>query len=210
MGKSQLAILGTGRVGRAVAGGLIRAGRSILFGSRTPQSAAVSQLAEFADVEILSIEEAVQRSQICLLAVPWKAAKLVAASIPDWESRTLIDCSNPLNSTFNGLELGFESSAAEEIAKVARGAHVVKTLNTASSDLMSQPRVNDQATSMFYCGDDASAKQAVHEMLEQLGFDPLDAGPLKQARYLEPLAMLSIDLAIRGGLGSKWGLKVLR
>ena len=111
---------------------------------------------------------------------------------------------------FSGIELGHTTSAAEEIAGWAPTARVVKAFNSASTKVMADPVFGDHRASMFYCGDDPPAKAMVRELVTGLGFDPIDAGPLTSARYLEPLAMLYIHLAFKQGWGSNCAFEVLK
>jgi predicted dinucleotide-binding enzyme len=90
-------------------------------------------------------------------------------------------------------------SAGEAVARWAKGAKVIKALNTTGSGNMLNPRYGNEALSMFMCGDDTDAKKLVTGLIADLGFEPVDAGGLTQARYLEPLAMLWISMAYRYG-----------
>jgi predicted dinucleotide-binding enzyme len=98
-----------------------------------------------------------------------------------------------------GLEIGTTTSGAEQVASWAPGAHVVKAFNTVGFNIMENPNFGNARPVLFYCGDHADAKQTVHQLIADLGFDAQDAGPLKQARLLEPFAMLWISLAMKGG-----------
>jgi predicted dinucleotide-binding enzyme len=96
------------------------------------------------------------------------------------------------------------------VASWARGAHVVKAFNTVGANIMSNPRFGQVAPVLFYCGDDAGAKKTVHGLVAELGFDAVDAGPLTQARLLEPFALLWISLAYGAGLGREIAFQLLR
>ncbi|NIM50921.1 MAG: NAD(P)-binding domain-containing protein [Gemmatimonadales bacterium] len=101
-------------------------------------------------------------------------------------------------------------AAAEEIAGWAKGARVVKAFNTLGAQNFLNPRFGGQVANMFICGDDVAAKSTVGKLVEELGFDLVDAGPLTSARLLEPLAMLWIRLAYAEGLGPEIAFKLLR
>ena len=205
-----IAILGLGRVGQTVAASLKKSGWVIHFGSRAPQTAKGRLRPELADCKVTTLSDAVAASPIVLMAVPWQASMDTIQSVSQWKGKIVIDCSNPLNAKFDGLCLGFDTSAAEQIAQNLPHCTVLKTLNTASTDMMAHPTMHGEPAAMFYCGGTPEAKQSVAKMLSDIGFEPVDAGPLKMARYLEPLAMLYIEMAVRGGYGSQWGLKLLR
>jgi len=205
-----LSIIGSGKVGRTLAQRFAAQGYTVSVGSRRPSETASLPELSGQNIKVTSIAEAISSAQICFLAIPWKECIPFAKQYSPWHNKILIDCSNPLNNSFNGLELGHTTSAAEEIAKAATGARVIKALNTASVETMRDPIFNGTAATMFYCGDDAEAKRIVHDLLSALGFQPIDCGPLEQSRNLEPLAMLYIHLAVRRGFGSHCAFSIMK
>ncbi len=110
------------------------------------------------------------------------------------------------------LAVGHTSSAAEEITKLAPGAKVVKAFNTAFAQIyQSDSRFfGSRLPTMFYCGDDSGAKATVAHLIKEAGFEPLDSGSLKVARYLEPLAMLVIQLGYGMGMGTNIAVSLIR
>ena len=124
--------------------------------------------------------------------------------------KVLIDAVNPLLPDLSGLVLGTTTSAAEQVASWARGAKVVKAFNTVGSNIMENPVFGQDKPVLFFCGDDASAKGKVKQLADEVGFEGVDAGPLTQARLLEPLALLWISLAFKAGLGREIAFKLLR
>jgi len=124
--------------------------------------------------------------------------------------KILIDGLNPLLPDLSGLEVGNTTSASEMVAGWAKGAKVVKALNRIGFPVMANPAINGKPVVMFYCGDDAAAKETVARLARELGFDARDAGPLTQARVLEPLALLWISLAMKQGYGTHWGFQVAK
>jgi predicted dinucleotide-binding enzyme len=205
-----IAILGTGRVGRALAKRFAALGHTIWMGSRNPATKSTHPDLDHRSIRVVSPEIAIEEADICFLAIPWNHSVSTVQHHSPWHNKILVDCSNPLNNKFDGLELGHHTSAAEQIEQHARDARVVKALNTASVDTMLNPNFNGDKATMFYCGNDTSAKEQVGSLLEQLGFSPVDCGELSQARNLEPLAMLYIHLAVRRGFGSNCAFTILR
>jgi len=207
-----IAILGTGNVGSVLGRRLAFLGHSIFFGSRDPNHPRVQSLVgeNEARLHVSPVAEAVRSGEIVILAVPYDSLQELLSQVPDWEGKILVDCTNPLNSTFTGLQLGFTSSAAEQIALWAPGGKVVKALNTASVATIAQPSYEQIPATMFYCGDDMEAKRRVGELIAELGFEGIDSGPLQHARYLEPMAMLYIHLAVHQRWGGNCALKMLR
>ena len=106
--------------------------------------------------------------------------------------------------------IGHTTSGAEQIAQWAVGAHVVKAFNTTGWQNMANPLYGSQGLTMLLCGDKAEPKKVVAVLAKQLGFEPVDVGPLKSARYLEALAMLWIDMAISQGFGTNFGFQLVK
>ena len=117
--------------------------------------------------------------------------------------KIVFDCINPLNATFSGLDTGGARSAAEQIAAWAPGARVVKVFNSTGAGNMADPRYGDDRATMLYCGDDEGAKEVAARLAADLGFEPVDAGPLSAAYLLEHFAMLWIHLAYGAGMGTE-------
>jgi len=154
--------------------------------------------------------EAVQASDILLLSTPWEATREIVEGLGDLHGKVLIDAVNPLLPLLAGLAVGTTSSGAEQVAQWARGGRVVKAFNTVGANIMANPSFAGERPALFYCGDDAEAKEVVKGLAEELGFDAMDAGPLTRARLLEPFAMLWISLAYPSGYGREIAFKLLR
>jgi NADPH-dependent F420 reductase len=207
----KIAVLGTGNVGKALGCRWAQAGHEVFFGARDPQSQeAVAAVERAGTAQLGTCNEAIAASDVILLAIPWDQTKLVLDAAGDLSGKIIMDCINPLTGDLAGLELGFETSAAEEIAQWYPTALVVKAFNTLSAATMEDAAYGDEQASMFYCGDDAEAKAKVKELSKQLGFDAIDCGPLKLARQLEPLAMLYVHLAVFEGWGGDCAFKMVK
>ncbi|MHB1942567.1 MAG: NADPH-dependent F420 reductase, partial [Acidiferrobacteraceae bacterium] len=132
------------------------------------------------------------------------ASRAAGAGQGTLDHKIIIDLTNPLTSDYAGLTVGHTSSAAEEIARVVPRARVVKAFNTVFAQVMARgPEFGDTRASVFYAGDDPEANAAVHALIISLGFVPTPAGPLRNARYLEPLAGLNIFLGYGLGRGTQ-------
>jgi hypothetical protein len=145
-----------------------------------------------------------------ILATPYSAALGVAQSIADWQDRILVDATNPLAPGLAGLSVGTTTSGAEEIAKAAHGARVVKAFNTTGAENMADSRYAGGQVFMPVCGDDAEARKRVIALATLIGFDAVDCGDLAVARYLEPFAMTWIHMAIKLGHGRSFAFARLR
>jgi len=208
-----IGIIGTGNVGGTLGTRWAQAGHKVVFGTREPQAQKTTELLSKAGSNARSawVQEAVDGSEVVLLATPWEAAEEIVKSTRGLDGKILMDATNPLLPQLAGLTLGTTTSAAEMIATWAPGAKVVKAINTVGYNIMANPDFGkDKKVTMFYCGDDKGAKQTVHELITELGFEALDAGPLTQARLLEPFAMLWISLAYLAGYGREIGFQFLR
>jgi 8-hydroxy-5-deazaflavin:NADPH oxidoreductase len=207
----KICVLGTGRVGGTLGLRWAQGGHEVSFGSRDPKADKVTSLLAKCGRNGCAVgwSEAAAGSDVIVYAAPWPAAKSVLDAIGPLTGKVLIDCTNPLTADFTGLDLGHSTSAGERIAEWSPGARVVKAFNNVSSAIMANPVFGDHRATMFYCGDDQEAKATVRGLAAELGFDPVDAGPLKIARYLEPFAMLYIQLAVKEGWGSHCAFKLL-
>jgi predicted dinucleotide-binding enzyme len=207
-----IGVIGSGNVGGALGTRWARAGHHVLFGSRKPDANEMKQLAAGAGstARAASFKEAAEAADVLLLATPWQATKAVFEGLGDLRGKPLIDATNPLLPDLSGLAVGTTISGAEQVANWAHGARVVKAFNTAGFNIMTNPEFGGERPVMFYCGDDAAAKQTVRPLVEELGFEAIDAGPLTQARLLEPFALLWISLALVYGQGREIAFKLLR
>jgi 8-hydroxy-5-deazaflavin:NADPH oxidoreductase len=208
----KIGILGSGKMGGAVGARWANVGHEIFFGARDPQAGDVQQLTARAGgkTRAASLAEAACEGEVLLLATPWSAAEEVIASLGDLTGKILIDATNPLLADRSGLTLGTTTSAAEQVAGWARGAKVVKAFNTVGVTIMADPSFGGGRPVMFYCGDDASAKQSVQKLIVDIGFEAIDAGPLIRARLLEPFGLLWISMALKQGMGPQFAFQLLR
>jgi predicted dinucleotide-binding enzyme len=132
------------------------------------------------------------------------------AGAGSFAGKIVIDLLNPILPDLSGMAVGMTTSATEIVASWCPGARVVKAFNTISYVVMANPVVNGEPVVMFYCGDDAEAKKVTAQLAAELGFNAVDAGPLIQARLLEPFALLWTSLAFKQGFGVHWGFKILK
>jgi NADPH-dependent F420 reductase len=207
----RIGILGTGGVGGILGVKWAQLGHHVLFGSRTPLSTKCEELAIKAGhgAKVATLAGAAEHADVLVIAVPWGAAVETLALAGSCAGKIIVDCVNPLKPDLSGL-VTEGHSAAEEIARLQPHAKVVKAFNTASTKVMLDPAFPAGPATMFYCGDDADAKLAVKSLIAEIGFEPVDAGPLSNARHLESLAMLYIHLAVRGGWGSNCAFLMAR
>ena len=203
----RLGIIGAGRVGGTLGRLWEAQGHDVRFGVRDKSKDAGGGLPSERTV---SVAEAGAFGDVIVLATPWSGTPNAVRAAGDLKGKTVIDCTNPLLPDFSALAVGLTTSAAEEIAKLIPTAHVVKCFNTLGASNFANPEFGGERASMFFCGDDASAKLTVAELGKQLGFDMVDAGPLLQARTLEPMALLWITMAMKYGGSTRSAFRLLR
>jgi hypothetical protein len=193
--KQKIGIIGKGNVGKALQAGVQRASyETKMIG----KGGGVKDTAAWADVVIL--------------AVPFGALDAVAAEIGTAANgKPVVDASNVLTKE-GGLAVGFTTSGAEQLQKKIPGAHVVKAFNTIFAQNMSTGKVKNTALFMPVAGDDEKAREAVIQIARDIGFDSVDAGPLANARLLEPFGFLNIQLGyvVNKGLGAGIGFSLVR
>lgn len=207
-----VAIIGTGDVGSALGLRWTEAGHEIIYGSRAPDSARVVALVAETGPTACAYEPAAAAAaaEVIVLAIPYGAVERVLPTLGDLRGKVVIDCTNPLSRDLQSLVVGGETSAAEVIAGMLPGARVVKALNSTGVANMRDAAYPEGPPTMLLAGESAMAKALVADLVTDLGFEPVDAGPLKSARWLEPLAMLWIELAYRQGLGDDIAFKLIR
>lgn len=207
----KIAVLGGGNVGGAL--GKLWAGRGheVRFGVPDPGSEKIKTLlaSTGGKAKAGSNREAAGASEVVVLSVPWPAAEQAIRDCGDLKSKVVIDCTNPLRADFKGLAVGTTTSAAEQVAAWS-GAKVVKAFNTIGAGNYGKAEFAGTLADGFFCGDDAAAKDKVKPLIADIGLNPVDVGPLRNARLLEPLAMLWIDLAINQKWGTNHAFKLLR
>ncbi len=195
-------ILGAGNMGSALASRFANAGHRVRIAARTPGKAesvaAATGAQAYAPGQLLADDEVV------VLATGHADAVPALQALGPLDGKVVIDITNPLAADYMGLTLGHDTSAAEEIAKAFPTIELVKAFNTLFAQVLAQgPAVaGGQIATAFFAGDSERARQTARSLIESIGFAAQDAGPLKNARYLEPLAGLNIWFGYGAGLGT--------
>ena len=192
----RIAIIGAGSVGGTLGQAWLKHGEDVVWGLRNAADAALPK------ERVKPLAEAVEGAEIVAIATPWPATEAAVKSLGSL-GKIVIDCTNPLGMGPDGLQLvlGFATSAGEQVASWAPGAFVFKSLNTTGASNMGNTADYPVKPLMLVAGDNAAKKPVVLELVGKLGFEPVDAGPLKNARLLEPFAMVWIDQAMKRGRG---------
>lgn len=198
----KITVIGAGNMGSAFVQQLTRAGHQVSVTARDGEKAA--KVAAAAGATAVRTAGAAKGADAVVLATGYGDAVAALRAVGDLDGKVIVDITNPLTADYMGLTLGHSSSAAEEIAKAVPGAEVVKAFNTVFAQVLAEgPDFgNGQRVSVFVASDSERAKQTARAIAESIGFAVVDAGGLKNARYLEPLAGLNIYLGYGAGLGT--------
>ncbi|MDM9584036.1 NAD(P)-binding domain-containing protein [Nostoc sp. GT001] len=207
-----IGIIGSGNIGGSLGNIWAKKGHKVMFsGSRDRQK--LQEVAKSAgeNASIGSVAEAAQFGEVILLAVPWLAVEDALACTGTIEGKILIDSTNPIESNCSGLLVGWTNSGGEEVAKHVKGARVVKAFNiVAASIFQSESRLfGSERAVLFYCGDDKVAKIVVASLIEDVGFEPMDVGPLSSARFLEPMEQL-YEQIVKSGITKEFAFTLAR
>lgn len=190
----KIAIVGSGRIGGGLGKAWAKHGHAVVFGARDPSDAELVALCEAIGARAASLESAVADADVVVLAMPFGALDDVLAKIGACAGKVVIDCTNAVGPGFT-LMYGHTTSSAEELQKKIPSAHVFKSFNAQGAENLANPVYDGVQASNFFCGDDAQGRTIVKQLVEDVGFEAIDAGPLKNARLLEPLMVLWISAA---------------
>ena len=198
-----ITVIGTGNMGSAFVKQLSRAGHKVVVAARNLDKAEALAAANPGSTA-KPLAAAAEQAEVIVLATGYADAVVALKSVGDVHGKVVIDITNPLTADFMGLTIGHTSSAAEEIAKAVPEAKVVKAFNTVFAQVLADGAAfgNGHFVPVYFAGDDVAAKTTVSTLIESIGFAPVDAGPLKNARYLEPLAGLNIYFGYGAGKGT--------
>jgi 8-hydroxy-5-deazaflavin:NADPH oxidoreductase len=198
----RVGILGSGLMGGKLGTILARAGHEVVFSyARSEQK--LKRLAREAKgrARAGTPGEAAQGADAVLLAVHWSRVDDVLHQTGDLLGTVVVTCSLPMNDGNTDLVVAHTSSGAEELAKRVPRARVVSAFNTVPSEVLFRvfgARRRATRPGLVYCGDDSSSKRVAARLIRDAGFDAVDAGPLRNARYVEPFALLIGQLAYEG------------
>jgi 8-hydroxy-5-deazaflavin:NADPH oxidoreductase len=190
----RIGIVGTGRMGGTLGRLFANRGHVVSMGSRQPERAQ-AQFKDVANCRVASLQESVDFGDVVVLATPWQVTHATLMELENLQGKVVVDITNPVSADVSHLTIGGNSSAAEQIAAWSPGALVVKAFNGICAANLERPTFSGEPAQIFYCGEDRHAKNTTADLIEQLGFVAVDCGKLSNARYLEAMAMLSIQMA---------------
>ncbi len=210
----RIGILGSGLMGGKLGTIFARAGHEVVFSySRSKEK--LNKLARDArgKARAGTPAEAAENADALLLAVHWSRVDDVLKQAGDLSGKVIVSCSLPMNADDTDLVVAHTSSGAEELAKKVPKARVVSAFGTVPSEVLFdvfEGRRKSTKPSLVYCGDDPKSKKIAAELIRDVGFDPVDAGPLRIARYTEPFTLLIAQLAYEGKGGPRLAYRLER
>jgi predicted dinucleotide-binding enzyme len=211
----RIGILGSGLMGGKLGTIFARAGHEVVF-SYTRTKGKLERLAREAGKKARAgtPADAAKDADAVLLAVHWSHVEDVLKQAGDLAGKVILTCSLPMNDDDTGLVIGRTSSGAEALARKAGKARVVSAFGTVPSEVLfnvfDARRRTSRRPSLVYCGDDARAKKVAAELIRDVGFDAVDVGPLRVARYIEPFTLLVARIAYEGDGGPEVAYRIER
>lgn len=197
-----ITVIGAGNMGSGLVKQLSKAGHRVTVTARDLDKAR-ALAGTFPNVTAVATAQALGNSEVVFVATGFADAVAALQSLGDLSGKVVVDITNPLTADYMGLTLGHSTSAAEEIASALPGAQVVKAFNTVFAQVLANgPELDGQRVPVFYASDSEQARQTVRVLIESMGFLSVDAGPLRNARYLEPVAGLNIYFGYGAGHGT--------
>lgn len=207
----KIGILGSGRMGGNLGTLFAQLGHAVTF-SYSRSTLRLDELARNAgaNARAATPREAVTDADLVLLAVHWTQVEHVLGQTGSLAGKIVMSCCNPLNAEDTELVIGHTTSGAETLAARLPGAHIVAAFQATPSEVMFDVfAARDRALrpSLIFCGDDAGSKAIAADLINAVGFDPVDAGALRIARFIEPFGMLSGVLAYDTDQGPEWAYR---
>ena len=186
----KVAIIGKGHVGKAIGSGLTRIGHEVRYGHRLP-----------AERPALAAEW----GELVIFAIPYHQVNNVVANIGHLlDDKVVIDATNRIGPSGEPVPCG-NTSGAEELQKMLPLAKVVKAFNTVVAANQGTGHIGEEQLTGFVAGDDPEAKSAVMSLMKDMGFAPIDCGPLRTAQYLEAMGLGIMQMAFGMGMGTSIG-----
>lgn len=209
-----ISIIGTGNMGRALTRRFATAGETVLLAGQDAQKA--SEAAKEAargvsgTVDVVDVDAAIGGGDIVVFATWYPVTRTLAARhAAELDGKVVVDISNPFNESYDGLTTDASTSAAEQIAAAAPGARLVKAFNTTFAPVLAEGEIGGGPAEVLLAGDDQAAKTAVADLARRAGLTVIDAGALANARTLERMTLLLVELQGRYGLAFRAAFRLV-
>ena len=203
MEKVKVGVLGSGDVGKVLAGGFLKLGHEVRIGSRSPEKLQEWAAGAGGGASTGTFAEAAKFGDIVVMATHGEGTQSAVelAGAGNFDGKVVIDATNPLDFSSGGpqLSIGFNDSLGERVQRWLPNARIVKAFNTVGNAHMIDPQFPGGPPTMFIAGNDADAKKLVTQVSEAWGWDVADLGGIEASRYLEPMCMAWVVYGIRTG-----------
>lgn len=208
----KIAILGAGSVGATLGKAWSKQGHEVIFGVRDINAPKVQTLLAETENKAIAgtLAEATQQAEVVALTVPWESVPEILQVVGTLDGKILLDATNPLIANRLDAAVELSKSGSEQVATWFTGARVVKIFNTIGWEVMDNPQFGSESATLFYAGDDAEAKQIAADLARVICFEPIDAGNLASAKFLESLGSFWGQLAYGQGMGRNIAWRLLR
>ena len=203
-----IAVIGAGKVGRALAASWVRAGHSVVFGVREPESEKSAPVRAEHGAQVKSIATAIESADVVVLAIPSSQTEPLVTSLHGLAGKVVFECSNPQAPSLHHNKLP-ETTLVERLEALSTGAYFVKIFNSVGFEVLGNPVFSGVAASMFFCSEHETATKVAVQLAADAGFEPIRLGALKQAGFLEELTRIWGALAYGAQMGRGLGFKIL-
>jgi predicted dinucleotide-binding enzyme len=183
-----IAIIGSGNIGEGLARAWRKAGHVVVFGARNPADAELVALCGEIGARAATVEDSVRDAEVVVLAMPYAALEDVLAKVGDLAGKTVIDSTNAVVRGATGISI--DTGHTSRLQARLPGAHVFKSFNAQGAENLANPIYDGVAASNFFCGNEAPTRALVAQLITDIGFAPIDIGPLSNEVMLEQLMLL--------------------
>jgi 8-hydroxy-5-deazaflavin:NADPH oxidoreductase len=196
----KITVLGAGNVGGTLGARWSSLGHVVSFGVPNPADEKYGAIRKSGKIKVLGPVDAVSEADVIVIATPWHAAEALVRSLGDLGNKLVIDCTNAVSFGADGVSLvDLNGHATTEILKAcAKNGRFAKTLNQVAAHIMANPKRAEAPALMYVAADEADTRKLAMQLTSELGFDARDAGPLRNARALDYLALLFMHQAFTG------------
>ncbi len=199
----KIAILGAGHIGGTLGSKWLAAGHPVLFGVRDASSTkTISALEKAKDAKVMDIPAAIRESEVILFSVPWKAVPEVAqANAANLNGKLLIDATN----NFAGPVINNLSALKE----AAPNSMIYRAFNSLGWEVFANPVIDNQTVDMFYCGPDGDSRSQIHQLIEQVGLNPIWVGDNDRIHLVDNIGALWVNMVFQHGWNRRWAVRAL-
>lgn len=198
----KIAFIGSGNVGAPLANHLQRLGHEVVVATDRPDSQSVQQLLHInPNIRVAAAKSAVAEAEVVFLATPFTANQEALSAVAEQlKGKIIVDCTNPVGANLSH-GLNNVQSGSQQVQQIAADSYVIKAFSVYGFENFEDnafPQYNVKPA-MFFCGDHDASKQVVAQLIEEMGWDPLDVGGLEQSLHLEHMTLMWVRMVRLNG-----------